>query len=92
MKINAIYRREGQTDRNIEVLVFYKNEDVEKRTRSKSPTVEIIVRNDATTGISSDEIDALDKISIPPRRGMVTKWMRMEIINQNAGFLRLECK
>ncbi len=94
MKINAEYLKEGQPSRNIEVIVFYINEDVEKQTRSRTPTVEIMVRNNTTTGIGSEEIDTgSDKITIPPRLGMTTKKMRIvKIIGMNAGFMKLEVK
>lgn len=92
MKINALYRKEGQDDRNIEVIVIYKEDDTEERTRGRFPSVIAIVKNDSDEGISSDEIDTgIDKLSIPPRRSMETKWMRItKILNENPGFLRLK--
>jgi len=94
MKINALYRKEGQDDRNIEVLVFYETENIESRTRGRNTSVHIIVKNDTTIGIGADEVDTgIDKITIPPRRGMICKWMRItEVLSQNPGFLRLKLK
>lgn len=95
MKIDVIYKREGQVDRTIEALVFYKNEEPkEGRTKGRYPTVWLIIKNSTTTGISPDEIDTgIDKITMPPRKDMTAKDMRiLRILTQNCGFLRLELK
>jgi len=94
MKINTYYRKTGQDDRNIDVLIFYKNEGLDGQIHSRTPNINVIVRNDSTTGISSEEIDTGgDKLYIPGRRGRATRWMRIaKILNQNPGFMRLELK
>ena len=57
------------------------------------PYVEILVNNNATTGISSKEVDTGgDKITVPMRIGLTAKVLRIvEIIAQDEALIRLRC-
>ncbi len=58
------------------------------------PTVHIIVRNSATMGISSDEIDTGgDQVDVALRLGQAATTKRIvRIVQQDAGILRLEVR
>lgn len=92
--VTCTYKPSGGSEREIEALIFYTNENVYGRTRGRVPIQTIIVRNDTTTGIGSDEFNSgLDAIEMPVRQGAVeVKDFTMEIANQNAAFLRLQVK
>ena len=93
MQRDAVYQKPGQASRDIKVLVLYKESDVVKQTRGRTPTIHILVRNDGVTGISSTEIDTgQDKIKVFARCVSNEKWFRMKILSQNYGFLKLELK
>ncbi len=65
--ITATYKNTDGVTRDIEALVFYKNEEPKDgRTRAKYPVPNVIVKNGDTVGISSDEIDTGgDTIQMP---------------------------
>lgn len=95
--ITATYKPYGKVEREIEALVFYINENPNDGTgKPKYPVVNIIVRNNTLTGISSAEVDigAEDKVELPVRQGDSDKkdFNIAKILTQNSAFLKLECR
>ena len=66
----------------------------EGTSRAYAPFMVVSVANDATTGISSSEIDkGGDKIDLPVKKGEIAqKRPLVQILTQDAGMLRLEVR
>jgi len=90
------YKNKNDVTRTIEAILFYiAKEPKNKQMRARHPLVNIIVRNNSTTGISSGEIDeAGDKVELPIRRNHTSKkyFSIKSILEQNDGFLKLEMR
>jgi len=82
----------GDTDRRILASIKYLGPQPMDGLRGGSrPQYDILVRNDATAGITAAELDtATDKMSIPPRIGRAAITVRItKIINQDKAMLLL---
>ena len=88
--IIAIYTPRSGSSRSIEVLIHYIGPELLAGVRGGSrPHLEILIKNDATTGISSHEIDTGgDKLTLPLRIGRISRIVRIvEILNQDRAHL-----
>jgi len=87
------YLPSGGGSREIEAIVDWEEES-DVAGSSLSPVIEIQVRNSATDGISSNEVDrGGDKIRIPMKIGGSTQDRVIKrILNQDCGMLELEVR
>ena len=86
------YLPRGGPARTIQAIVEYKGPQPLDGLRGGSrPHVELLVRNHATLGISSKEIDTGgDLLQVPLRRGRSVRTVRIvQIIGQDRAMLRL---
>ena len=80
------------SSRQIEAQIAYLGPEAMDGIRGGSrPQFEILVRNDATDGITAKELDtARDKVQIPLRRGRSVRTVRLAgLIKQDKAMLRL---
>jgi hypothetical protein len=88
-----VYLPRGGGSREIEAIVDWE-EEADVAGTALSPLIEILVKNNATDGISSNEIDrGGDKVRIPTRIGGSTQDRAIKrILNQDCGMLELEVR
>ncbi len=89
-----VYTPRGGVNRSIEAIVDYPGpEEIRRGTGGARPHVEILVRNNSTTGIGSREVDrGGDKVALPVRYGRAAITLRIVgIISQDEAMLTLDC-
>ena len=90
--VDGIYRP-GELDREIQVIIRHVQDDatVAPVVRHRSPLINIKVANDSVTGISAEEFEQGQVVSIPPRKGADAREFQMaRIVSQDAGFVVYE--
>ncbi len=89
-----VYTPRGGADRSIEAVVDYPGpEEIRRGTGGARPHVEILVRNNSTTGVGSREVDrGGDKVTLPVRYGRSAITLRIVgLISQDEAMLTLDC-
>lgn len=90
--VTITYLPRGGGSRSIKAIIEYKGaKPLDGLSGGSRPHVELLVRNDATYGISSREIDTGgDKVQVPFRRGRSVRTVRIvQILAQDRAMLRL---
>ena len=90
--VSGIYQP-GELNREIKVIIRYITDDgqVSPVVRHRSPIVFIRLANDSVTGISAEEFEQGQIISMPPRKGAEARDFRLaRIIKQDAGMMTIE--
>lgn len=85
--------RPGVLDRPIYGIIRHVQDDatVEPVIRHRSPLINLKVANDSITGISAEEFEQGQVVSIPPRKGADAREFQMaRIVSQDAGFVVYE--
>jgi len=91
-KYISYYAAGGDTERRILALITYLGPQPMDGMRGGSrPQYEILIRNDATAGITAAELDTgTDKLQIPPRIGRAAITVRIaNIVKQDKAMLLL---
>jgi len=86
------YYPDGGAERRILALISYLGpQPMDGISGGSRPQFELLIRNDATAGITAAELDtAADKLSIPPRIGRAAITVRpVRIVNQDKAMLLL---
>jgi len=92
---DVTYTKRGGGSRTVKAVVTYPGPDSMTAPSSLvAPTVNVLVCNNSTTGISSTEVDrGGDTITVPLRIGKGAKVTRIIAIeSQNEGFVELLCR
>jgi len=85
----VIYNPSGGTPRPIQAMVF--RPEAEIHGNARAPDAIVTVLNNATTGISSTEINVgKDTITVAPRYGKTAEARRMRLVSHNAVIVKLE--
>lgn len=90
--VDGIYRP-GVLDREIQVIIRHVQDDatVAPVVRHRGPLINLKVANDSVIGISADEFEQGQVVSIPPRKGADAREFQMaRIVSQDAGFVVYE--
>ena len=90
--VDGIYRP-GVLDREIQVIIRHVTDDatVAPVVRHRGPVINIKVANNSVTGISAEEFEQGQVVSIPPRKGADAREFQMaRIVSQDAGFVVYE--
>ena len=88
----GIYRP-GVLDRAVQGIIRYVQDDatVAPVVRHRGPLINLKVANDSVTGISAEEFEQGQVVSIPPRKGADAREFQMaRIVSQDAGFVVYE--
>ena len=83
----------GVLDRSVRGIIWYVRDDgtVSPVARHRSPVVNLKVANDSVNGISADEFEQGQVVSIPPRKGADAREFQMaRIVSQDAAFIVYE--
>ena len=90
--VAGIYRP-GVLDRKIKGQISHVQDDatVAPIVRHRSPLINLKVANNSVTGISADEFEQGQVVSIPPRKGADAREFQMaRIVRQDAGLIVYE--
>lgn len=90
--VDGIYRP-GVLNREIQVIIRHVTDDgtVPPVVRHRGPVVNVKVANDSVIGISAEEFEQGQVLSIPPRKGADAREFQMaRIVSQDAGFVVYE--
>jgi hypothetical protein len=85
--------RPGILNRAIQGIIRYVQDDgtVAPVVRHRGPLINLKVANNSVTGISADEFEQGQVVSIPPRKGADAREFQMaRIVRQDAGFIVYE--
>ena len=83
----------GILDRKIKGQIMFVEDDgtVAPVVRHRSPLINLKVHNNSVTGISADEFEQGQVVSIPPRKGADAREFQMaRIVRQDAGLIVYE--
>jgi len=83
----------GVLDREIQGHIMFVTDDgtVAPVVRHRGPVINLKVKNNSVTGISADEFEQGQVVSIPPRKGADAREFKMaRIVSQDAGFVVYE--
>jgi hypothetical protein len=83
----------GVLDRSIQGIIRYVQDDatVAPVVRHRGPLINLKVANNSVTGISANEFEQGQVVSIPPRKGAAAREFQMaRIVSQDAGFVVYE--
>ena len=83
----------GVLDREIQGHIMFVTDDgtVAPVVRHRGPVINLKVKNNSVTGISADEFEQGQVVSIPPRKGADAREFQLaRIVRQDAGLLTIE--
>ena len=83
----------GVLDREIQGQIMFVTDDgtVPPVVRHRGPVINLKVKNNSVTGISAEEFEPGQVVSIPPRKGADAREFQLaRIVRQDAGLLTIE--
>jgi hypothetical protein len=83
----------GVLDREIQGHIMFVEDDgtVAPVVRHRGPVINLKVKNNSVTGISAEEFEQGQVVSIPPRKGADAREFKLaRIVRQDAGLLTIE--